>query len=240
MRVSLAALAFAMTTASCLAWAHDEPPQTVLLLHFDEGEGTVAHDASGLGNDGTIKGGPAWTGGRFGGALQFNGDGRVDAGRPEALDFAKTCDFTVECWVKVEPETPPEFYFIISTRLRLDETPGYTLYLHRNFHVLAAVGDKVNWTDALSSREAINDGRWHHLALTCDRDGQASLYVDGELQSAADMSFLVTMHNDECPLLVGSRGYSGDFVGCIDEVRISRGVRTDFSLDAPCSPDAGR
>ena len=172
--------------------------------------------------------------GRFGGGIRFTGDGRVDLGRPAALDFGKTTDFTVECWVKVAPDAEPEFYFILSNRLRLDETPGFSLYLHRNFHVLAAVGDKVNWTDTLMSGEAVNDGRWHHLALTCDRDGDATLHVDGELQSRADMSFLVTVHNDGLPLLVGSRGYSGDFVGSIDEVRVSRGVREGFCLTAPC------
>ncbi len=54
------------------------------------------------------------------------------------------------------------------------------------------------------------------------------------MQAAADMSFLVTVQNDDCPVLLGSRGYSGDFIGTIDEVRVSRGVREEFCLTAPC------
>jgi len=233
MRTTLTALIVVVLLAAGAAGAHDEAPETLLLLHFDETEGGVARDASGLGNHGQVKGDCTWTQGRFGGGLRFAGDGRVDLGRPSALDFGKTTDFTIECWVQVAPDTPPEFYFILSSRLRLDETPGFSLYLHRNFHVLAAVGDKVNWTEGLTSGMAINDGKWHHLALTCDRDGEAKLYVDGALQAAADMSFVVTVQNDECPVLVGSRGYSGDFLGTIDEMRVSRGVRTEFSLEAP-------
>lgn len=234
MRTALTALITAVLLAAGAACAHDEAPETVLLLHFDEPEGAVAHDSSALGNDGAVQGDCTWAQGRFGGGLRFAGDGRVDLGRPGALDFGKSTDFTIECQVLVAPDTPPEFYFILSSRLRLDETPGFSLYLHKNFHVLAAVGDKVNWTDTLMSAAAINDGQWHHLALSCDRDGEAKLYLDGVLQAAADMSFLVTVQNDDCPVLVGSRGYSGDFVGTIDEVRVSRGVREDFCLTAPC------
>ena len=37
----------------------------VLVLHFDEGSGTVARDASGNGNDGTIYG-ATWVNGKYG------------------------------------------------------------------------------------------------------------------------------------------------------------------------------
>ena len=41
---------------------------------FDEGSGAVAGDSSGLGNDGTVKGGTQWVAGIMGGALQLNGE----------------------------------------------------------------------------------------------------------------------------------------------------------------------
>ena len=44
---------------------------------FDETSGTIAHDASGNGHDGTITGDPKWGGGKIGGALEFNGTGDV-------------------------------------------------------------------------------------------------------------------------------------------------------------------
>jgi hypothetical protein len=33
---------------------------TMMLLHFDEGSGTTAHDSSGNGNDGTLNGTVTW------------------------------------------------------------------------------------------------------------------------------------------------------------------------------------
>ena len=40
---------------------------------FDEGSGAIAKDGSGNGNDGTLENGTAWTDGKFGYAVQFDG-----------------------------------------------------------------------------------------------------------------------------------------------------------------------
>ena len=48
-------------------------PSLVAWWPLDEGAGTVAIDASGNGNDGTIEGGPAWVPGVLGLALDFTG-----------------------------------------------------------------------------------------------------------------------------------------------------------------------
>ena len=219
---------FLLAGTTCL-WAAEAEPEALLLLTFDQGKGTRAVDSSGHGHHGRIKG-ATWVDGKFGKALQFNGKGRVDLGRQPKLDLGKKTDFTVECWIKVAADTKPAFYFIVTNRLRVGDMPGFTLYLHKNFRVLGSVGDKVNNVKLLVGKKPVNDGKWHHLALTGDRDGKASLYLDGKLQAAADMSRIVTLSNELRPLLVGSRGHDGDFVGAIDHVRISKGVRTDFAL----------
>ena len=206
--------------------------ETLLLLHFDEGHGRTAHDSSGRAHQGRIHG-AEWVEGKFGKALRFDGEkDYVTLGRPEALDFGKETDFTVECWVRIEPDVPPAFYFIVTNRLRMD-MPGYSLLTHKHLHAVASIGDKVSSVKPLTGAKKLNDGKWHHLALTADRDGAASLYVDGDLAATSDMSHIVTVTNEKRPLLIGDRGYTGGFIGCIDEVRISRGVRTDFRLDRP-------
>ncbi len=51
------------------------------LWRFDETSGTIAHDASGNGHDGTIMGDPKWGAGKIGGGLEFDGtDDVVDLG----------------------------------------------------------------------------------------------------------------------------------------------------------------
>ena len=47
------------------------PGADLLVYHLDEGFGTMAHDATPGPVDGTLNG-PAWSGGRFGGALSFD------------------------------------------------------------------------------------------------------------------------------------------------------------------------
>jgi len=72
----------------------------VLVLHFDEGSGTVARDASGNGNDGTIYG-ATWVNGKYGKALSFDGvEDYVDCGNDVSLNFERTDPFSIEAWVK--------------------------------------------------------------------------------------------------------------------------------------------
>ena len=69
---------------------------TLLLYHFDEGQGTVAKDASRFGYDGEIRG-AQWTTGRFGKALHFDGvDDCVFRKATQAMEGLKV--LSVECW----------------------------------------------------------------------------------------------------------------------------------------------
>jgi len=204
--------------------------ETVLLLHLDEGAGQYVHDATYNGYHGFIRG-AKWVDGRFGKALEFDGESEVNLYRPEKVDFGKREDFTVECWIKVPQDLGPGFYFFLANRLRVDMA-GFSLYLHRSGHVVAGIGDKVNQV-GLHGKSQVNDGAWHHVAITADRDGDAVLYLDGVEHDRAGIDHLVTVSNEQRPLLIGSRGHGTGFVGAIDEVRISRGVRTRFLLNGP-------
>jgi len=84
------------------AFAFDAGPQPDLVgwWPFDEGEGTVAHDASGNGNDGVFVGDPQWVEGIIGGALEFNGDDYVNCGNGDSLQIRD--QITMAFWFKVE------------------------------------------------------------------------------------------------------------------------------------------
>jgi len=72
-------------------------PGLVAAYSFDANAGTSAADASGNGRTGTISG-AAWTSGRYGPALDFDGvDDRVNL--PPLGTFYKT-GFTLEAWAK--------------------------------------------------------------------------------------------------------------------------------------------
>jgi hypothetical protein len=80
-----------------------DPPKTGLVAYwpFDRGEGTLAADASGEGNDGKIHG-AEWTEGKVGNALQFDGtDDWVAIPPAESLRFGDAV--TVCAWVYPTP-----------------------------------------------------------------------------------------------------------------------------------------
>jgi sialidase-1 len=177
--------------------------------------------------------GATWTEGRFGGALAFNGrDASVNLFQRPDFDFGKQTDFTVECWVRVPPEAGPGTRYVVTSRLRGD-MPGFGLVINRGMCASATVADKV-WSVTVQDRVPLNDGTWHHLAFVAARKGEARLYVDGKLAAARDMSFILGVTNVDRPLRLGDRGHDdGFFEGCIDEVRISRGVVTNFNMTSP-------
>src|SRR5262249_27557090 len=70
----------------------------VAAYSFDEARGTIVHDSSGNGNDGTIRG-ATWTSGKDGQALTFNGSNAwVTVPDTSSLDL--TSALTLEAWVK--------------------------------------------------------------------------------------------------------------------------------------------
>ena len=65
---------------------------------FDEGDGTVARDASGNNNHGTLTNGPQWAQGKNGTALQFDGkNDNVERRNGSSLNI--TDSITLEAWV---------------------------------------------------------------------------------------------------------------------------------------------
>ncbi|MFV8282621.1 LamG domain-containing protein [Christiangramia marina] len=63
---------------------------------------------------------------------------------------------------------------------------------------------------------------WHMITITYDRDGMASLYIDGELEKAVDMSDSDGVHmNSKYEFRIGEYDYNVfNFVGTIDDVSI--------------------
>jgi hypothetical protein len=79
-----------------------DPKSIVGIWPFDEGQGNVAKDSSGKGNDGKLMGSPKWVGGKFGSALEFDGaKAYVDIGDNPAL-APTTNKLTVVAWVFVK------------------------------------------------------------------------------------------------------------------------------------------
>ncbi len=182
----------------------------VLLLHLDEGEGSVAHDSSGEGNDGTISG-ATWTEGRYGGALSFDGvDDHVDLGGGIGQSFT---EITVMAWVKTSMPTASDWGCII-------ERGGWNTGEFGLFKIQGS--DSVRWQaydlGYVDGHRPINDGRWHHIAGVYD-GSKLLIYIDGELDNSISVSGVIAQDAEHTYL--GARlGGSLFLNGIIDEVVI--------------------
>ena len=126
--LSCAAVTFAAAGAPLEPFQPDG--HTLLLYHFDEGQGPVAHDSSGHGNDGEIRG-AEWVEGRFGKALSFDGvDNCVFRKATPALEGLR--QLTVECWFKQDNPEGRQFLLgkDVAFHFDLNDGLGSTLSLY--------------------------------------------------------------------------------------------------------------
>lgn len=225
---SLGVVAGAQPALLDLSKAPVADANTVLLLHFDEGQGTEVVDTSSNARKAAISG-AQWTDGKFGKALRFDGDDDfVDMGgaksTPPQFDFDAATDFTVDLWMKTTSEK--KVMYLVSKKLVAGERePGYHIYL-TGPDINAIIADGTNRV-VLRMRTPVRDGQWHHIALVAERKGNATLYVDGKAGASAAMETIGDVTSSRRPLRIGDRNSSDadDFEGELDEVRISNIAR---------------
>ena len=199
---------------------------------FDETSGNTAVDALAHRN-GTLLGGPARvTGGRFGGALSFDGtDDMVSVPHDTALNL--NSGMTLEAWVR-----PSALGTIRSVVMK--ERPGSFDYGLFADNASSAPAANVFTTSAMqaSGPAALGLGTWTHLAQTWDGT-TLRLYVDGaEVANRPAPGALVTSTGEL--RIGGSSTGSQFFSGLIDEVRVFSRARTAAEIaadmNAPVDP----
>jgi hypothetical protein len=144
-------------------------------------------------------------------------------------------DYTIEAWIYVKDTT--------HGNERIFRSQGWQIY------VQSGTGDGANATIIVSGTfmpagtisMSVPTEEWHHIALQGNSAGWTNNYLDG----AAIGNGGATDISGSLNLRIGSYGTSTtDFVGCIDEVRISTGNRYSrwgFTVnrnDAPFTNDA--
>jgi len=136
----------------------------VLILHFDEGSGTIAKDESGRGNDGTIHG-ATWTTGISGKALQFDGvDDYVDCGNDASLNIIG--DMSIEAWVYYSGS---EYGDIINKVKFANGYGTYALCFKNTQQTFVQSSDGSTWATLIQVSNSYSSG-WHHIAGTRSDD----------------------------------------------------------------------
>lgn len=185
---------------------------------FDEGTGTIAHDSAGT-NDGTVNG-AVWTTGKIGGALEFSAVDHDSVVAPSNGIPMGSSKFTIAAWIYpyIDNSGTITFWGESTTNhangFRLHSPGMIRHYFFRNDYDLP--------TGNLS-------GRWSHVALVHDGEGNRRFYLDG-------MEIVGTYRDKRSPdvqpteVRIGAPTPTGIayFDGIIDDVRI---------YDRPLSPE---
>lgn len=174
-----------------------------LVMHstFDEGSVTETQvtDVTNNGNHGTIIGTPAFEGGIRGNAISLNngataGKGQkaeqyVNYGQTADLKFG-TGDFSLSFWMKTEDHGQNNGTILSNKDYGSGSNVGWA---YGNFRNDNDVDVRLNFSAKKGSRVELkkitaNDDRWHHVVGTYDRDGDMTIYMDGEKYSSISMA----------------------------------------------------
>ena len=184
-----------------------------LVMHFDEGSGTIAKDESGHGNDGTIYG-ATWMTGVSGKALEFDGSNDyVDCGYDSSLDI--TDAITVEAWVNAKLSTANQ---VIVDKYK-PGVGGYMLDVRStgNFGFLVIFSDGGDGI----ARSSMTTNEWIHLVGVYNGIGNTYLYINGNLtDSDYDAGKTTLITNDKSATIGYPYTRFNYFNGIIDEVAI--------------------
>ena len=192
--------------------------------HFEEGSGTIAHDTSGEGNDGTLYDGnttnndgntpPQWIDGKFGKALSFDGvDDYVEVADDSSLNLD---EFTVTVWAK---PAKVDSMGVLNKKDGDDYCNFQIEFLGDGYIYAETSNDTIVWIHSTTKYEA---NKWYFIAFTYDGSTER-LYVNGELEASKTIN--LTPAKTTKPLRIGTYDEYPPitirmFNGTIDEVRI--------------------
>lgn len=226
------AVIFAGLFSSAMAFEVPSEPfaadtAVAMLLRLDTLERGLADDSGPGQRHGRVQG-CRITGGRFGNALYFNGEGDfVDAGGRKSEPSFWTPgegDFTVELWMR--SSNSRNRMQLINKKCSADATdPGFMISLFGGQPV-ALLADGLNGV-LIKHPARVTDGQWHHIALVVRHGKSAALYVDGVASEEVPITGLIDFTNSARPIRIGDRKYKTDdcYEGELDEIRISMVAR---------------
>jgi hypothetical protein len=190
------------------------------LWRFEETQGNTAYDSVG-GNNGTLMNGPAWTAGRIGGAITF--DGVDDYVEIPGDNLNLNSQVTISAWINTKSRNARQ---VIIGQWNYAGTSGKRSILlesrgdiEQRFAFSVSLDGTEATATTLYSVERFQTNTWYHIAATYD-GAVMKLYINGLPDNSDSKSGNIFTNDSE--LDIGSFDYGGDgyFYGVIDDVRI--------------------
>jgi hypothetical protein len=195
---------------------------------FDENTGTIAHDSSEFGINGTLTNGPAWISGKRNYGLNFSGaDDYVSV--PDANQLDITDSITIAAWIKPGGDTGSA-RTILTKRTEGSNITTYALNLAVDSYLLS-----FSFTNSTGSSfdvfkqtsETMSSNQWYFVTVTdfgggVGADNNIHLYINGkEVAGTWTTGGNIARTANTSALSIGSRTNGSDeFDGVIDDVQI--------------------
>ena len=219
------------------------PPPSDLVAWWPGDGNTLDYQGD---SNGTLQNGATFAPGKVAEAFAFNGVNQfVQTSNASNLNFDRTNSFSMDAWIRTSETTHNGF--IASKQQNSFPFRGYVLIVDNGEGPACVVSNPpapgagqlaaalegavsnacpADHAIAIHGTTHLNDGQWHHVAMTYDGSSSAAglkLYVDGALETT-----LVEQDNlgtasilNSVPFTIGSRENGGvPFNGDIDEVEV--------------------
>ena len=200
----------------------------VLYLPLDQGQGTVAEDASSYENNGAVIGDAQWIEGKTGQALEFVSGSYIDI--PEIPQYDVTSEVSLLTWMKTSTVTS---WARMIDKSQWQDT-GFDLVLHLDIHNPRFEFFVNGTTSLVDATTVVDDNEWHFIAGTFG-DKTLRIYVDGVQEGEAMSTGNVDINPNDWPIRIGAEASSAggqQYLGALDEIAVfDRALSADEVLD---------
>jgi hypothetical protein len=204
-------------TPTCIA-----PPADIVAWWTAD---NTTNDLSGNGNHGALNGAAGYAAGHVGAAFSLSTIADfVQVPNSPTLNFAG--NFSIDAWIRTV-NGPAGRATIVDKRSGTNANPvGYHLFIFQG-RLGFQLSDGQPFLNHVSPGPLVNDGNWHHVAVTIDRGSTTggNLYVNGQLIFTFDPTTRPGSTVNGANLRLGVRTVGSpqtfeNFQGAIDEVQL--------------------
>jgi len=210
-------------------------PSPVGEWHLNENTGTQAIDTGVNKNNGTFDTGiVSWAMGKFGAGVHFGGINNSDiemVGSETSLGMS-TIDFTLEAWEKLNSGNTVTLPAIIQKGATANSKPGYWLYYDDSsaFEVFKICCKADNTRATVNGTTNLKDNKWHHITVTVQRSGNATIYVDGRVDNSGSVTTISGDITGIDPFHISGNSSNTPWFGELDEVKAYNYIRTPSQI----------